>query len=216
MIVAIIPARGGSKGLPKKNIRPINGLPLIAWSIIAAKSTLEINKVVVSTDCLEIASISKNFDAEVLIRPPHLSTDEAKTIHVVSHVSEILDEQFQTFVVLQPTSPIRHKNLISDCITRYKSGGFTNLATGFWCKFREFGSHQNLRRQDLKGFFYDDGSVYILNRELVVNGLWFGNKTCRYINSKCQSYEIDDPVDFLVLESLFKAINNNPSLYDIY
>ena len=203
MRLAVIPARGGSKGLPGKNIRPLLGKPLIGWSIEAARRAASIGRVLVSTDSDEIASVARQFGAEVLPRPAALATDEATTIAVMTHVAaEVPDAS--TFIVLQPTSPLRDNGLIDACVATYEKGGYSNLATGYWCKYQEFGSHNNTRRQDSKGFFYDDGSVYILPRTLVEEGLWYGNNICRQVIARHQNYEIDDEVDFVVLEALMR------------
>ena len=203
MRVAVIPARGGSKGLPGKNIRPLAGKPLIAWSVEAAIESTLVDRVVVSTDDAEIAQVAIDFGAEVLPRPEILATDEATTISVLTYVAHQLPLA-DTLVVLQPTSPLRRKTLLDECIRTYEQGRYSNLATGYWCKVQEFGSHNNTRRQDYKGFFYDDGSVYILSRELVERGLWYGDSICRYITERHENYEIDDEVDFEILEALMR------------
>lgn len=203
MNLGIIPARGGSKGLLGKNIKPILGKPLIAWSIEAGKKSKLLDKLVVSTDSQEIASVAKEFGCEVLMRKPELATDDATTIAVVKDIALQIPEA-ENFVVLQPTSPLRRMELIDDCIQEYLKGNYSNLATGFWCKYKEFGTHNNLRRQDYKGFFYDDGNVYVLSRKIVLDGKWFGDNIGFYEISKEQNFEIDDEVDFYILEILMK------------
>ena len=86
-----------------------------------------------------------------------------------------------------------------------------NLATGYWCKYQEFGTHNNSRRQDCSGFFYDDGNVYVLDRSLIKKGLWFGNKIYRKVIRRYQNYEIDDEVDLFVLEALMKKYKGDRS-----
>ena len=207
MKIAVIPARGGSKGLPGKNIKLLKDKPLIAWSIECALLSKNIDRVIVSTDSDEIKKVALEFGAEVIERPAHLSTDEATTISVLEHIVHEIPNA-NTIIVLQPTSPLRDDNLIDKCIELYESDSYTNLATGFWCKFKEFGSHNNLRRQDYKGFFYDDGSVYILSREIIIKGLWCGEKPARFINEKYMNFEIDDEVDFVVVEALINNYKN--------
>ena len=206
MRLAVIPARGGSKGLPRKNILPLVGKPLIAWSIESAINSAMIDRVVVSTDDPEIAQVAEKFGAQFLMRPANLASDEATTISVLTHVAEQVPEA-TLFVVLQPTSPLRGKTLVDDCIKSYETGAFSNLATGYWCKFQEFGSHNNKPRQEIKGFFYDDGSVYILPRNLVEQGCWFGDNICRFITARRENYEIDDDIDFIILDSLIRNTN---------
>lgn len=203
MNLAIIPARGGSKGLPGKNIRLLNGKPLIVWSIEAARRSKLIDRFLVSTDSEEIANIAKSNGCEVIMRSAELASDEATTIAVIEDIAKKIPEALN-FIVLQPTSPLRSKDLIDNCLKEYLSNNYSNLATGFWCKYKEFGSHNNLRRQDYKGFFYDDGNVYVLSRSIVEQGKWFGDRICRFENSKIQNFEIDDEIDFKILEMLMK------------
>ena len=203
MHLAVIPARGGSKGLPRKNIRTFLDKPLIAWSIESALAAKKVDRVVVSTDSSEIAEVARYFGSQVLMRPVELASDEATTISVLAHIAEEVPEA-QTFTVLQPTSPLRDKGLIDLCIETYEKSYCSNLATGFWCKYKEFGTHNNMRRQEYKGFFYDDGNVYILPRSLVMEGRWFGDNIFRMEISRHQNYEIDDEVDFVILEALMR------------
>ncbi|NCI49055.1 acylneuraminate cytidylyltransferase family protein [Sediminibacterium roseum] len=205
MRLAVIPARGGSKGLPGKNTKVLNGKPLVAWSIESALASELIDRVVVSTDSEEIKTVALRFGAEVIDRPAELATDEATTIAVLEHTAKEVPAATQ-IIVLQPTSPLRDKGLLDTCIRLYESGGYTNLATGFWCKYQEFGSHNNMRRQDYKGFFYDDGNVYILPRELVLTGRWSGSNPCKFPIEKHMNFEIDDAIDFIVLEALMKTV----------
>jgi CMP-N-acetylneuraminic acid synthetase len=207
MYIAVIPARGGSKGLPGKNIKLLNNKPLIAWSIESALQSKKIDRVIVSTDSDDIKKVALHYGAEVIDRPAHLSTDEATTISVLEHIIQEIPLT-HSIVVLQPTSPLRDDNLIDRCIEQYESDNYTNLATGYWCKFKEFGSHNNLRRQDYKGFFYDDGNVYILSREIIKKGLWCGNNPSRYITDKHMNFEIDDEVDFVIVEALINKYKN--------
>ena len=203
MRLAVIPARGGSKGLPGKNIKSLLGKPLLAWSIESALSSSLIDRVMVSTDSEEIADVASDFGAEVLMRPKELASDTATTISVLTHIAAEVPEA-DTFILLQPTSPLREDGLIDSCIEVYEKGGYSNLATGYWCKAQEFGSHNNMRRQDYKGFFYDDGNVYILSKDIVMKGQWYGNNICKHVIKSHQNYEIDTETDFIVLEALMR------------
>ncbi|MFZ2302815.1 MAG: acylneuraminate cytidylyltransferase family protein [Gallionella sp.] len=203
MRLAVIPARGGSKGLPGKNIRLLHGKPLIAWSIEAAQQASKVDRIIVSTDSDSIAAVAREWGCEVLKRPAVLATDEATTISVLGHVAQEVPEA-ASFIVLQPTSPLRDRGLIDECIKLYEQGQYSNLATGYWCKIQEFGKHNNMRRQDYKGFFYDDGNVYVLPRHLIEQGMWYGNNICRHVIARHQNYEIDDEIDFVILEALMQ------------
>ena len=161
MIFGVIPARGGSKGIPQKNVRQVCGKPLIAWTIEAAQQSVLLDRWVVSTEDPEIASISRLYGAEILDRPPQLATDTTPTLHVLKHALNHVSADI--VVLLQPTSPIRSSGLIDRCIRQFQDTQADSLATGFMCKYQEYALDNNLRRQDRAGFFYDDGiSTYLV------------------------------------------------------
>lgn len=199
MILAIIPARGGSKGIPRKNIKEIAGKPLIAWTIEAAKNSKLIDKFVVSTEDKEIAAISRRLGAEVLVRPAELATDKITILDVLKHAVGCVS--CETVVLLQPTSPIRHPGLIDECIKDFLENKYDSLATGFNCKYLEYGKGL-LMRQDIKGFFYDDGNVYIIKSDLLKNGDRYGKKLGKKIISRWENVEIDDEFDFFIAEKV--------------
>jgi len=201
MILGITPARGGSKGIPRKNIRMICGKPLIAWTIEAARQSKLLDRYVVSTEDKQIAEISRNYGAEVIERPAELATDGASTLPVLQNVLERIDAD--TVVLLQATSPIRNPDLIDSCIKRFADKNADSLATGFVCKYEEYGT-SHLRRQDIKGFFYDDGSVYVIKADLIREGDRYGRKIERVITDREQNVEIDDEFDFWVAEQILR------------
>lgn len=206
-ILGIIPARGGSKGVPGKNIKLIAEKPLIVWTIETAKMSKLLDRFVVSTEDARIAEISRRHGAEVIIRPEALATDKAKGISVIQHVLSIINADI--VVLLQPTSPVRNPCLIDRCIRKFKKTKVDNLATGFICKFMDYGSYTK-RRQDLKGFFYDDGSVYVIKADLIKKGNMFGKKVGRVITSREENIDIDDEFDFWLAEQvLYKRIREN-------
>lgn len=200
-IIGIIPARGGSKGIPRKNIKEICGKPLIAWTIEAAKESKLMDKFIVSTEDEEIAEVAKKYGAEVLERPAELATDEASTLVVLEDVVKKIDADI--VVVLQPTSPVRDKYLIDECIKRFKEKEADSLATGFICHYKEYGTNTK-RRQDIKGFFYDDGNVYVIKADLIRKGDRYGEKIEKMEISREQNAEIDDEFDFWLLEQILK------------
>ena len=200
-ILGITPARGGSKGIPKKNIKQIAGKPLITWTIEAAKKSKLLDRYVVSTEDEEIAQVVRGCDAEVLSRPSELATDEASTLSVLQH--EIKTIPCDIVVLLQATSPIRKPGLIDECIREFVDNGYDSLATGFMCKYIEY-SKNYLRRQDVEGFFYDDGNVYVIDADVIRNGDQYGKKLGRKIISRWENIEIDDEFDFWVVEKILK------------
>jgi len=104
-------------------------------------------------------------------------------------------------VILQPTSPVRDSDLIDRCIKTFKEKKADNLATGFICKFMEYGTYAQ-RRQDLEGFFYDDGNVYVVNADLIKKGKLFGKSVERFKTSREEDIEIDDDFDFWMAEQV--------------
>lgn len=203
MNIAIIPARGGSKGIKNKNLINFAGKPLIYWTIRSAKMSKHIDEIYVSTDSLKIKKVSESFGVKVLERPKHLSEDSSKSIDVLKYHSKSFP-QLKNFILLQPTSPLRSSGLIDKCLRVFEDSNFSNLATGYYIKNIEYGTHNNLRRQDIRGYFYDDGSIYILPKELVENAKWCGINPLLYENKKQFSYEIDDLIDLKILEKLFE------------
>ena len=120
-ILAFIPARGGSKGIPNKNIKLFNGKPLIEWTIDSALKSKLISKVIVSSDSQKILSISKKLGAETVLRPKNISGDFATTESAIKHYIKNTKESFDTIVLLSPTSPIRKINDIDNAIKEFKS-----------------------------------------------------------------------------------------------
>lgn len=203
MIVGVTPVRGGSKGLPGKNIKPLCGKPLLAWTIEAAKASTLLDRYVVSTEDREIAQVARQCGAEIVERPAELATDEATTLSVLQQVLSVVPAQ--VLVLLQATCPVRDDGLIDRCLRRFLDTGADSLATGFMCKFVEYGANrQEVRRQDLPGFFYDDGNVYVIRADLIRAGERYGAKRERVILDREQNLDIDDAFDFWVAEQILK------------
>jgi len=205
-IIAIIPARGGSKGIPRKNIKEFCGKPLIAWSIEAALEAKLINEVYLSTEDEEIAKIGKFFGAKISIRPKELSTDSATTKLVL--IDFINRYECDILVVLQPTSPIRINGLIDKAVDRFIKTDVDTLATGFISYQYEWTSVDNTPRQQLKGWFYDDGNIYIHKPYYLKDGKYWGEKRACMVIEEYYNYEIDTECDWIILEALMKHVNN--------
>jgi N-acylneuraminate cytidylyltransferase len=215
MVLGVIPARGGSKGLPRKNILPIAGFPLIYWSIQAAKRSKLLDDYVVSTDDQEIAAIAHSYGARVIDRPAHLGQDDTTTLAVLQHV--ISSQACDAVAVLQPTSPLRNADTIDNCIREFQNGDYDTLATGYYTKIIEYGTHQNLRRQDIPGFFYDDGNVYIISKSVIQSNRWHGDRICKKVLDAELNVEIDDEVTFISTEALMlNRLQNGRQSVDFY
>jgi CMP-N-acetylneuraminic acid synthetase len=160
---------------------------------------------VVSTEDEEIASISMRYGATVIKRPIKLAQDDTPTIDVLQHVLQSLDLKSGIVVLLEPTSPIRRTGLIDKCIQRFLDTKADSLATGFMCKYTAFGSTTK-RRQDIEGFFYPDGCVYIYKAENILDGDLFGSKKVMVHTTREEQVEIDDEFDFWLAEQVLKKI----------
>jgi N-acylneuraminate cytidylyltransferase len=200
MILAVIPARGGSKGIPRKNLRPIAGKPLVVWSIEAAQRSKRLDRFVVSTEDAEIAEVSQRAGAEVLWRPKELATDAARTSELLQHIARTEDPD--TMVLLQPTSPIRVDGLIDRAIERFLASGADTLGTGFTTFQYEWGTMDNVPRQQMKGWFYDDGNVYVHKAAHLKEGRWFGAKREAMVIEDHYNYEIDNEVQLWAVEAI--------------
>jgi CMP-N,N'-diacetyllegionaminic acid synthase len=220
--LAIIPARGGSKGVPKKNIRPIAGIPLIAWSIRQALAVDKIRHVVVSTDCEEIASVARQHGAEVpFMRPPELAQDATATEPVMSHALDWYTDHGTTIdsiILLQPTSPIRRPQSLGSAIDHYERDGADSLVSVcenhhfFWrnpmAPEALYDFRNRPRRQDIAPadrWYRENGSIYITKAaafRAARNRLC--GKISMHVMDEQESWEIDSLSDFVIVESLMR------------
>lgn len=199
MILGVIPARGGSKGVLRKNIKSIAGKPLIDWTIEAAQKSRLLTRFIVSTEDDEIADVACRKEAKVQQRPVELAQDDTTTIEVLRYVTSRIE--CDAVCLLQPTSPIRSEGLIDECIEEYMREKSDSLATGFYCKFVEYG-YNTKQRQQINGFFYDDGNVYVINSALIKENERYGTKIVRKVISREENVEIDDEFDFWLAEKI--------------
>lgn len=229
-VLFVIPARGGSKGLPGKNIKEIAGKPLIAWSIQAAKEAAEQignSKVIVTTDSKEIAEVATIYDAEIpFMRPDSLAQDHIGHMDVILHAIEEMEKQncfFKYVIMVEPTSPQRDSadlvgafNLLKQeqdaeslvGISKTESCHpmfLTKLKNNFLDPY-ENKSFTFYRRQDTDQVYFYEGSMYISKIDsLKSRKSFYHEKTLGYVMPKWKSFEIDDLTDFLIIEQLLKA-----------
>ena len=204
-ILGVIPARGGSKGIPYKNLMPFAGHPLIYWSIKDAQESKLLPRFVVSTEDEKIAAYTRECGAEVMSRPPELAQDDSVIIDVLNDILE-REPSVDAILLMQPTSPIRVNGLIDRVLSAYHDAGdVDSAATGFLCRFWEWGSRRvNLPRQVDPGYFYDDGNLYILSREDLRKGYWCGEKILPIEVETEYHYEIDTPIEAIAAEAVMK------------
>lgn len=214
-IISIIPARGGSKGLPKKNILELAGKPLIAWSIEASLKSKYITRTIVSSDDDNILRISGKYGAEILKRPDELSLDTTPSEPVIEHVLKNIEsiEEYDYLILLQPTSPLRDEKDIDESILKLiKEKNATALISVKEIDnkiLKAFKNNKNgylegisnniypfMRRQDLPKVFMPNGAIYIIKiDEFLETKKLFSDKTISYIMDEKKSFDIDTKDD---------------------
>lgn len=229
-VLYLIPARGGSKGLPGKNIRPLLGKPLIGWTIEVALDAVEwtAGRVVVSTDDEEIAQVAREHGAEVpFLRPAHLATDQASSIDVVLHALdhfEAIGEVFDHVCMLEVTSPQRSALDVVGAIRRLVGTAGAESIVGvcrsesghpsFLAKMNEQHFIAPLmgerflfkRRQEIDDVYFFEGSMYVSTvASLRTRKSFYHERTLGFEMPKWKSFEVDDITDFTIIEALMKA-----------
>lgn len=220
-ILAIIPARGGSKGLPRKNIRQLNGKPLICYAIDEAMKSKFIDSILVTTDESEIAEISKKAGAEVIIRPPALAQDESPVIDAIFHaLDNIKGEKPDFIVLLQPTSPLREASdidgaiqlfldgrcdsLMSVCLAEHSPYWYYNIKNGLMTPLFDE-RFLEIRRQELPPAYRLNGAIYIISPEtLRKHKSFYCNRTLPFVMTAKSSIDIDEEIDFQIAELLMR------------
>ncbi len=226
-ILAIITARGGSKGLPKKNIKELCGKPLIVWTIQSAQRCTYIDELFVSTDCNEIAAVCENYGAPVpFLRPAHLAEDHSSSVDVVEHVVASLEEQgkyFDYIVLLEPTSPLRKKDdlntIVEQVVTNAHFDGLITLGEvhtehpmivkkitddGKIASYIEDVKKISQRQQADKAYF-PYGVAYVIKVDVFKDKkAFYTDNMDYYIIERWQNYEVDDVYDFLCIEAILK------------
>ena len=199
-IIGIIPARGGSKGVPRKNVRKIAGKPLLKWSIESAEKSKLLDEFYVSTEDEEIARITMEAGADIIPRPKKYATDKSLIIETLQHALKC-KPYADAIVLLQPTSPIRNPGLIDKCIKKYKDIDVDTVVTGFDCHYNPYETYVG-RRQDLDTFFYNDGNVYVISSQLIKRGRINSSSYSPIITTREENVEIDDEFDFWLAEQI--------------
>lgn len=226
-IIAIIPARGGSKGLPKKNILELNKKPLISWTIEKAIQSKLIDKIFVSTDSKEIAGVAERFGVKIpFLRPKEFAKDNSPSYEAIIHTLESLEnigEKFDYVALLEPTSPLRKKNDIDMAIKKLLdnekveslvSVGEVHMEhpiiikkmdeNGFISPYINDVKSIHQRQQADKAYF-PYGVIYLSKTQSYkTNKTFYLKKTLSYEIDRWQNYEIDDYIDFIIVEKLIQ------------
>lgn len=228
-VLAIIPARGGSKRLPRKNILPLGGKPLIGWTIEAAKNSAYIDDIFISTDDQEIAVVASQFGITVPeLRPEELSTDTATTQSVLFYTLEKYAKEADIVVLLQPTSPFRTAKHIDEAIESLVEKSAFSVVSVTPCEhppqwsntLPDNGSMKDFlrlgygkRSQDFGEAFRLNGAIYAYDiyRLLAIGEMAYRENTYAYKMPNYESIDIDNQIDFDMAEFFFqkKCFNNN-------
>lgn len=224
-VLCIIPARGGSKRLPRKNVLPLAGKPLIHYSVAAAMASEHFDRVIVSTDDTEIADRARESGADVpFVRPAELATDTATAVDVLIHAVDFFEQtgdQYDFVVLIQPTTPLVQANDIDQAIQTIINTGTRSCVSV--CKVSErpewmysldgdmatpfFESENSAsRQQDLSELFRLNGAVYVLKRDLLNQRLIVDQKSLSAIvMPKDRSIDIDEQIDFTIAETILQS-----------
>lgn len=224
-VLAIIPARGGSKGIPRKNIASFCGKPLIAWSIEEALRSKYIDRVIVSTEDKEIGEVSQKYGAEVpFLRPVELSQDDTPGIDPILHCIKWLKLnekcEYDYICTLQCTSPFRNSEHIDEALEKLLSNKGDSIVSisesevsPYWMKKIKHGKLVDFikniptytRRQDLPKVYKINGALYMIKTStLLKNKSWYSRNTLPYIMNRVDSIDIDEPIDLKIAEILMK------------
>jgi N-acylneuraminate cytidylyltransferase len=228
-VVAVIPARGGSKGIPGKNIKPFHGIPLLAHSIRAARIAEAVDRVVVSTDDMAIAEVAHREKADIVMRPPEISSDFSRSEDALLHVLGELEvrEAYvpDILVFLQCTSPLTTSGDIDGALQEFMNRSADSLvsATPFhyylW-KENDKGEAIGINhdptframRQERKNQFMENGAIYVMKvKGFLQHRHRFFGKTVIYIMPESRSIEIDEPIDLQIAETMYAYLHNSGS-----
>lgn len=222
-ILGVITARGGSKRIPGKNLRPLGGIPLVEHTFRAALESKLLTRVILSTDDDEIMKAGREYGVEVPFkRPPELSGDTARTVDVIIHAVNFVEKQGfspDIVVVLEPTSPLRRASDIDAAISKHIETGADSVVsvvrTDHWHprrakKIKDDVLHgyfveeeEGVRRQDLPPAYFRDGAFYSVSRDVLINQRRLYGKTTRpYIMPAERSSDINEEIDFKLTELL--------------
>ena len=227
-VLALIPARGGSKGVPRKNVRDAGGRPLIAWTIEAARNSAYVDRVVVSSDNQEIIEVARQWGAEVpFTRPAELARDETPSLDVALHALDALGA-FDYLVLLQPTSPLRTAAHIDACIRLCQESGASSAVSvtpaeqsPYWMYFVDAAGRMDrvlappagaTRRQDLPRAYALNGAVYVVRTEALRAGrrFVFDDSTAFEMPAEA-SFDIDTELDLTIVKALIERMDHASS-----
>jgi CMP-N,N'-diacetyllegionaminic acid synthase len=218
--LGVIPARGGSKGIPGKNTKLLCGKPLIVYSIEAGLAS-KIDRLIVSTDSVEIAEISESHGAEIVMRPSSLAQDDTPTVDVLKDVVRRIPERYDAVVTLQPTSPLRTHEDINNCLKLFIDDQMAdslvsvvkmphNFSPGKLMSMKGrylVGDNSPKRRQEVATHYARNGAAIYITKLSKLEFYVYGGNILPYLMSKFSSFDIDDMDDWTIVESLIESKN---------
>lgn len=209
--IGIIPARGGSKRVPRKNVKLLAGKPLINYTIEAAKEA-KLEKVIVSTDDNEIAEAAKAAGAEVIMRPAELAQDETPTLPVIQHaVGEVEKSGYkaEAIVTLQATSPVRKKGHIDEALRMLEETGAESVVSVRKVRGEALRKVQKGEIKEIDGeYFMLNGSLFVTRRDVLMDGSLYGSDCRALVMEERYSVDIDTEADFAFAEALINENKN--------
>ena len=218
--IAIIPARGGSKRLPQKNVLHLIEKPLIEYSIDFAKQNLDIiNRIIVTTDDEEVKKIALKNKVEVIDRPKEISGDNATTLSALKHVLQTINMKSGNVILLQPTNPLRPKTLLKEAYSQFVEQDFDSLMTVTRNsdklgkinnqKFIPFNYKMGQRSQDLEPLYFENGLLYITKASFILDDVILAKNNCPFIvNHPFAQVDIDNAEDFKLAEFILQNYSN--------
>jgi CMP-N,N'-diacetyllegionaminic acid synthase len=220
-VLALIPARGGSKGIKDKNIYNLSGKPLISYTIETALMSNYIDSVVVSTDSNKIRTVALQSGARVpFLRPKKLASDTAKTVNAVIHAVKILSDMgeiYDVLILLQTTQPLRNCADIDGALEIFIKNGYRSLASV--CEVdahpllirtmktnnelvRMCNMSSTVRRQDMEKYYHVNGAIYINKISEINEDTSFNDNEVGFVMPKTRSIDIDEPIDLVIAEAM--------------
>lgn len=228
-VLAIVPARGGSKGLPGKNLRLLDGRPLVAWPVSAALGAASVDRVIISTDDVAIAEAALTAGADVpFLRPAHLANDTASSMDVVLHALDTLATQgheYEYVILMEPTSPLTESSDVEDALSRLRAAGAAADAIVGICRVESTHPEYDVRRdpnglispyaapdfkslrrrQEIEELYFLEGSLYISRVEAFRRyKTFYHERTLGYEVPRWKSMEVDDMYDFIMVEAVVR------------
>jgi CMP-N,N'-diacetyllegionaminic acid synthase len=226
VVLGVIPARGGSKGVHLKNLRMLGGMPLVAWSCIASKRATTLHDVVCDTDCQHIADVAKEAGVRSLgLRPQELASDQARVVDTLRHTVALYEDRgpvVSHVVLIQPTSPFVLPSDIDRAVRLAQERGSHTVISGFACEQKHpstmfgIGDGQRVQwylpdkdrmrqRQELNGLFFRSGVVYVVRRDILDQGTIYGDLIHAIEVQEERAMSIDSMLDLRLAELMAEA-----------